>query len=331
MAARETVAERGGRSRSPEATIQIPVSGGPVSRSTRKILYSVESVLLPVAEQLIRPLPFTVQRAVGRGLGRLVWVASPRRRLAIENVRLGLGVERAEARRIARASHLHLGRALVEILTVRSFLEPGRSQHLELIDLGHLQNALAKGRGALIVTAHIGNWELAAIRQAQAGIPLKALGRVPTSPHFTKRLKAIRTATGNDWLPPNRTLLHAAKELRRGGCVAMAIDQFTRSDPKLKVDFLGRPTTVSAAVYELSVRFRTPVVPCVCYPRPDGGYDVVYHPAEEPIASGSRGEQVRELALRCLALVENWIRNAPDTWFWFHNMWKDPASRAGRH
>lgn len=311
--------------------MQKTVSGVSVSQSSRNILYGLESVLLPLAEHLIRRLPFPVQRSIGGALGRLVWLLSPRRRLAIENARLGLGLQTAEARRIARASHLHLGRALVEILTVRSFLEPGREGLLELVDLHHLQDALAKGRGALIVTAHLGNWELAAIRQAQAGIPLKALGRVPTSPHFTKRLKAIRRATGNDWLPPHRTLLHAAKELRRGGCVAMAIDQFTRSEPKLQVDFLGRPTTVSAAVYELSARLRTPVVPCVSYPRAKDGYQVVYHPAEEPLESGSRDEQVRELALRCLALVENWIREAPDTWFWFHNMWKDPDARSGRH
>jgi KDO2-lipid IV(A) lauroyltransferase len=290
-------------------------------------LYGLEAALLSAAETLVKPLPFGAQRALGRELGWLCWLLSPRRRLAIENARAALGVDDREARRLARAAHLHLGRGIVEFLTTSSFAEPERARLLTLEGFEHLRAAHAEGRGTFVVTGHIGSWELGALRQAMEGIPIKALGRVPKNPYFARRLAANRAMGGNEWLPANRTLLHAAKELQRGGCIAMAIDQFTRSEPRLDVEFLGRPTMVSTAVFELAVRFDCPVVPSVTYPKADGGYRIVYHEAERPAGVGERDEQVQDLARRCLRVVEGWVRAAPETWFWFHDLWKDPGAK----
>jgi len=270
----------------------------------------------------LRPLTIGGQLRMGAVLGRLAWLFSPRRAMSVENARRALGVDETEARRIARASHLHLGRSVVEFLTSTSYLEPKRAGLLEPDNLEHIQKASDEGRGVILVTAHLGNWELGAIKQALEGVPILALGREPKNPYLARRLQANRKLCGNEWLPRNRTLLYAAKALKKGRCVAMAIDQHTRSEPRIKTEFLGRPAVLSTAVFELAVRLGCPVVPAVTFPKVGGGYRLVYHPPFHASETGDRDERVRELAGRCHRLAESWIRGAPDSWFWFHDLWK---------
>lgn len=91
--------------------------------------------------------------------------------------------------------------------------------------------------------------------------------------------------------------------------------------------FLGRPARLATAVFELAVRLDCPVVPCVTIPKPQGGYRIVYYPSLRASDGGSREEKVRDLAGRCHRLAEGWIRRRPETWFWFHDLWKSERDR----
>ncbi len=219
---------------------------------------------------------------------------------------------------------------MVEFLTSTSYLEPPRSELLEVENFEPVRAAHAEGRGLVLVTAHLGNWELGAIKQALAGIPLLALGREPKNPYVARRLQANRKLCGNEWLPRKKTLLYAAKGLKSGRCVAMAIDQHTRSDPRIRTEFLGRPAMLSTAVFELAVRLGCPVVAVETIPKARGGYRVVYSPVLRAAESGDREERVRELAGRCHRRVEEWVRARPDTWFWFHDLWKGDDGESAR-
>ena len=303
-------------------TSTVGVSMRPRRSRFKKILYRPEAVLLAALSLALRPLTLANQLRVGAALGRLAWLVSPRRDLSIDNARRALGVGEDEARRVARAAHLHLGRSIVEFLTARSYLEPERAASLEVEHFEHLQRAYDEGEGVIVATAHLGNWELLGVKQALEGVPLLVLGREPKNPFVARRLEATRRLCGNQWLPTNRGLLRAVKGLKAGRCLGTAIDQHTRSNPKITSEFLGRPAVLSTVVFELAVRLGCPVVPCVTIPKAGGGYRLVYHPPLRASKTGDRDERVRELAGRCHRVVESWIRERPGTWFWFHDLWK---------
>lgn len=305
--------------------------GGPKKKHrsrVKRFFYRPEAALMVLVSHALRPLSLRGQLRAGRFFGRLFWFVSPRRAKTIAAIRDVLQVDEAEARRVARASHFHLGRLIVELLTAPSYLEPKRSALLEVEHFEHMKRAHAAGRGVVLVTAHVGNWELLAIKQALLEIPLLVLGREPNNPYMAARLEASRRLCGNRWLPRQGSLFGAAKGLKSGQCVATAIDQHTRSEPKMKGDFLGRQADLSTAVFELAVRMGSPVVPCVSIPKPYGGYRIIYHPPLHASDSGTRDERVRDLASRCHRVAEAWIQQNPDTWFWFHDLWKAGPTEA---
>lgn len=283
----------------------------------------LEAGILLLLSSLLRPFPARLRVAVGRAMGRLGHALDRHhRRLARRNVALSLELSEEQAAPIARAAFEHFGRVLVECLTMPAYLRPRARALFEAEGLEHLARAHALGKGVIVFSAHMGNWELVAQQQALAGFPMDFIARPLDNPWLERAFNRWRELPGNRVLGKHGALRRAVRSLKQGRCLAILIDQNVRVPPRLYLPFFGRNATTTPTLGHLALRLGSPVIPVVSIPRPEGGYRIVYHPPLEPPSQGTERERVRAMTARATTIIEGWIRENPGTWLWLHNRWK---------
>jgi len=275
-------------------------------------------------------LPMPAALAVGRGLGTAAHalLATPRR-LAVAHMGLAFPeLDLATRRRLVRATFRHAGQAFAELSLFETILR--RPDYIRLEGVEALDTALARGRGAIAVTGHVGNWELLAAWAAAIGYPITVVVRRVNDLRFHSLIVRFRAAAGVEVLVRDdpRFVAAVADALRRNRVVAMLIDQDTRG-AGVFVPFFGRPAHTPPGAALLALRARVPVVTVFIERRPEGGHLVRVSPVPAELPRGREG--VRELTARLTAAIEAQIRRSPAEWVWWHERWrKQPSAAAMR-
>jgi len=275
-------------------------------------------------------LPMPAALAVGRGLGTAAHalLATPRR-LAVAHMGLAFPeLDLATRRRLVRATFRHAGQAFAELSLFETILR--RPDYIRLEGVEALDTALARGRGAIAVTGHVGNWELLAAWAAAIGYPITVVVRRVNDLRFHSLIVRFRAAAGVEVLVRDdpRFVAAVGDALRRNRVVAMLIDQDTRG-AGVFVPFFGRPAHTPPGAALLALRARVPVVTAFIERRPEGGHLVRVAPVPAELPRGREG--VRELTARLTAAIEAQIRRSPAEWVWWHERWrKQPSAAAMR-
>ena len=275
-------------------------------------------------------LPMPAALAVGRGLGTAAhaMLATPRR-LAVAHMGLAFPeLDLATRRRLVRATFRHAGQAFAELSLFETILRLPDYVRLEGVEA--LDTALARGRGAIAVTGHVGNWELLAAWAAAIGYPITVVVRRVNDLRFHSLIVRFRAAAGVEVLVRDdpRFVAAVGDALRRNRVVAMLIDQDTRG-AGVFVPFFGRPAHTPPGAALLALRARVPVVTAFIERRPEGGHLVRVAPVPAELPRGREG--VRELTARLTAAIEAQIRRSPAEWVWWHERWrKQPSAAAMR-
>ncbi len=275
-------------------------------------------------------LPMPAALAVGRGLGTAAHalLATPRR-LAVAHMGLAFPeLDLATRRRLVRATFRHAGQAFAELSLFETILR--RPDYIRLEGVEALDTALARGRGAIAVTGHVGNWELLAAWAAAIGYPITVVVRRVNDLRFHSLIVRFRAAAGVEVLVRDdpRFVAAVGDALRRNRVVAMLIDQDTRG-AGVFVPFFGRPAHTPPGAALLALRARVPVVTAFIERRPEGGHLVRVSPIPAELPRGREG--VRELTARLTAAIEAQIRRSPAEWVWWHERWrKQPSAAAMR-
>jgi KDO2-lipid IV(A) lauroyltransferase len=271
-----------------------------------------------------RWLPRTLLRSLGAASGRLAFGLDRRhRRVTLDNLARAYGalIGRRALHRIARDCWRHFGRITLDTLHLAQ-LEPDRLRALvEQQGLEHVRAAYARGKGVLLFTGHFGHWELAAMVQGYCGLPMLLVARPLDNPRLESMLSRLRERPGNEVVHKRRAVRRILHALNQGGGVAIVIDQDARHEG-IFVPFFGRPASTTPTLALLALRSGATIIPSYTVPRSDGSYHIVY---EEPIAftpSGNRDADIRELTMRCTAILEGWVRRQPEMWLWMHRRWK---------
>jgi KDO2-lipid IV(A) lauroyltransferase len=282
-----------------------------------RILYRI----LAAASAVVRRLPLGAARALGAILGHVAWhVLRRERRRAIDNLAQAFPEWPPGKRRAtARAMFHHLGKLLFEMLWLPSFDAALRDRTTEVVGLEQFLALMKRGRGAIAITAHHGNWEWAAHCVASYGIDLTALQRERNEADINRFITELRAGAGIRTIDRGSTA--AAREmiqsLRRGGLLAFLIDQNIRAE-SAKVPFFGRPALTPLGPAKLAIRTETPII-CIFTERRGAKYVLTFH---EPIEV-TRADDPIALTARITADIEAQIRRAPEQWVWLHDRWRE--------
>jgi len=276
--------------------------------------------LLRLLRAVVCALPERWVRRLGRWLGRLAFsVLRIRRRVAVGNLRAALGLRAPEARRLAARVYAHLGTGTLELLRVSRLDEEQAASLLGPRGLAQLRLLLSEGRGLLVLSAHLGHWDLLACASARSGIPVAVVTRSIKQGALNRFWMEDREACGVRLLPAAGSAREILKALRRGSAVAMLIDQHEPGGEV--VSFFGRPASTSTALARLARATRVPVVPVFLVRRGDGFVLDVGEPVPLRWTQDRRGD-LHRATQQLTTVVEEAIARCPEQWLWLHRRWK---------
>ncbi len=249
------------------------------------------------------------------------------------NLHLALGAEAtpAELARIARGVRLHAARQLYEWTRLAAGPR-NRSWLAERVrcdaSIAILEREFAHGRGVIVVTAHLGNWELAAVALRERGFDGVVVGRERERDPTRRFLSDLRRAWGLETVPQDTRARPLLRVLAGGGIVGLLADLEVRRIAGQFLPFFGVPALTMTAPAALARAASLPLVPVRCTLDADGVYRLA---VEEPLALDATLAPRRatlELTGRLNAVYERWIRAAPAQWAWHQPRWR---TRPGEH
>jgi KDO2-lipid IV(A) lauroyltransferase len=192
-----------------------------------------------------------------------------------------------------------------------------------------LEQARAEGRGVMLVTAHMGNFDLAALSLTAQGVRLQALSVADPPPGF-QLLNRLRQEAGVEVTPITEAAIRqAVQRLKGGGLVFTGVD-YPYGPGREPLRFFGRPALLPTGHVRLALMTGAWLMAVGVQHWEGQGYVLRVEPPLEPVRRGKRQEDVRDLAERVLAILEGWIRETPDQWFMFLPVWPDLLERPAR-
>jgi Kdo2-lipid IVA lauroyltransferase/acyltransferase len=231
-----------------------------------------------------------------------------------------------------RAVYRHCCRLVVEMLHMPRRLHVERWPHyLDWPESGRLLNALTSGRPLLLVTGHLGNWELGNFLLGLLGVRSSAIARRLDNPHLHRFVKRFRVRTGQTILDKHADYERIQAVLAEGGTLGVLADQDAGARGPF-VPFFGRPASTTKAVALLSLEHRAPIlvlgVQKVAEPF---RYRLTVEDTIHPEEYDARPDAVVAITARFTAALERMIRRHPEQYFWLHRRWKhQPKARAAR-
>jgi KDO2-lipid IV(A) lauroyltransferase len=281
-------------------------------------------LLVWAALAFVSRLPLGLARGLGAGFGRLAFaLAAGERRKALASLGRAFPERSAPERHaLARACFRHLGMAVFEAGATAAL-----DRQLERLvrwpeeDRRVLEGALARGKGVVFISGHVGNWELLARRVARAGFPSQSIAKETTDPRLTALVERFRAQGGvrSIWRGQEGAARAMLRALKAGEILGLLIDQDTRVQ-SLFVPFFGELAATPRAAADLALRTGAAVVVGFCQ-REGEGYRLWME--EVPYTAGEdREADALALTTALSQRIEAAIRRAPEQWVWMHQRWK---------
>ena len=279
--------------------------------------FNFSAVLLRLFIVTIKKLPYRFVVKLGSFLGTVLWFFSFKRVNRLESrcvSSLGVGV--TLSRKIIRDSYANMGRIFCEFFSLKSREEA--AQLVSIIGEDNLREALKKGQGAIIMTAHLANWEIAAAALCHIGYPFNV---IYTPQRNTAGIEDIyreqrELVCGMGLIPSEGAgMKEVFKVLKRGEILCILQDLDARSDGVIS-EFLGLPASVHTGLIKLSRRFNCPIVPARAVRDKNGKNFLLFYP---PLSL--EGDMEKSLYM-CNNIVESWVREHPDQWMWILDRWE---------
>jgi KDO2-lipid IV(A) lauroyltransferase len=287
---------------------------------------------------------YAVLRAFAAMLGLLSWRAatnlagsigtlfySPlgiRRRVAEKQIAAAFPeFSSREVKRVARESYRHLGRVAAETALLSRLDTRGVLEHVQSADGFELiAKRVAEGRGAIVLTGHLGNWELGGAAVAANGMPIDVVARLMGNSLFDEYLTRTRARLGMTVVRDRDAVRQTARSLRAGRVIAFLVDQSGLHLASSFINFFGRPAKTPRGPAVFALRLNAPVFFGVSIRLPDGRYHI--HVREIVTErTGDTDHDVDAILNEYSRLLEHYVREAPEQYFWQHRRWKrQPAS-----
>jgi KDO2-lipid IV(A) lauroyltransferase len=254
---------------------------------------------------------------------------SKRDRLALRNLRATFAEKSdSELRAILDECWHHFGREALGYVRMQSMPLEEIAARFTFVGRHHLDDALARGKGAVIISAHFGSWEAGGLAVLSLIPDVTTVARPLDNELLEREAIALRARTGADVVDKRRAARPLMKALSENGAIILLPDQAVLPREGILVPFLGRPAWTTDAPAKMALRHGSTIVFAFCIPDGSG------HRMEfvESVPTDQLGEEEREvLALtgRINDVLSLRIAAHPELWLWMHDRWKGTASAHG--
>ena len=285
----------------------------------------LEFVLVWAAVKLLSLPPRSVARRMGACIGRLALLLTPRlARVGDLNLRLAFPEKSAaERQQILRKLYRNLGWLLAEFCQMPRYTPEATRSFIRYEGLEYYLAARDKGKGVLILTGHLGAWELSSFYHSLMGYPMSIVIRRLDNPLVDNLVNHIRCLHGNQVLHKDDFARGLLASMRRGETVGILMDTNMTPPQGSFVDFFGQPACTGSGLARIAMKTGARVLPgFLLWEEATQQYVLRFGP---PLCVAETGD-VEADALTNTALftkvIEDYIRQYPDQWLWVHRRWK---------
>lgn len=185
------------------------------------------------------------------------------------------------------------------------------------------EKAKAEGRGTIVVTPHLGNWEMLVFSYSALETPISYLARPLDNPKIENLTVNLRTRFGNRPINKTNSVMPAVEVLRKGEILGILADVNAHPKEGVFVPFFGVPACTSTGVAMIALRANAIIIPvCGVWDAETERYKIIHGDVIEPARTGDRKQDVLETTAAFTAVIEKFIRQYPDQWIWIHKRWK---------
>lgn len=295
-----------------------------MARRWHKLKDAAIYVLVVATGFIVRQLPRSASLRLGAGLGDMVYRTVKRRRqIALKNLSMALGSEKSkdELEYIARSSFQNMGKTLVEFLSTPRYSAERLRSLVRIEGMENVQQAMAKGKGIIFISAHLGNWELTFHIMSRAIGSLSAVAQSFKYHRLDRLVNSYRTRYGGQVTKKEMAVKQSLRLLRQGQEVAFLGDQ-DAGDNGVFIDFFGIPASTPRGPIMLAMRTGASIINILDIRQEDDSHLITISEPVELQISGDLEKDVEFNTARFVKYLEKTVREHPCQWLWMHNRWK---------
>lgn len=263
-------------------------------------------------------------RRIAGILGDLVYrLDAKHRNIALNNLALAFGNVKSQGQieAIARQVFSNLFLIIFEIGWMMHWKPIQIQRKVQFSGWDNYRRTLRKGRGALMLLAHTGNWELLPVVVPNVGVPVNVLYRPLDFKPLDRFFRDIRSRLGARMISTRRSARKVLRALEHNEVVAVLMDQNVDWYEGVFVDFFGRRAATNKGFAMLALKTGVPVLPMFIIREKDR-FRVEVWPEIPLIRTGDRTKDIEQNTQQYNDVIEQFVRKYPDQWFWVHQRWK---------
>jgi len=279
-------------------------------------------ILYKIGQFIALHFPLKIAYKLAVFVSDLHYIVADKDRLAVKENLKAIFPEKSdrEINRIRIRMFRNFAKYLVDFFRFSKIDNEYTKRNIRLENIHYIDEALSKGKGAIILSAHIGNWELGSVVVAVLGYPLWIVAlphkhkNVNNFFNFQRQLKGIKV------IPLGRAVRRCLNILKDNGIVALAGDRdFTEKG--IVLDFFGKPTFLPEGPAAFCLKTGAPIVPAFMLRDKDDKFTLrIGKPLEGAISNNDK-KYLQELIIRYKTIIEDYIRSYPEQWYMFRRFW----------
>ncbi len=296
----------------------------------------VYRILLKFAIWLINAMSWRMAYLFAWGMANFAWLIRLYHKTVFKNLNLAFGKEKSqeEIKRIARGTYHNLARYGVELLRCYRLSQETIDGMFTIEGRENLDRALARGKGVMTISGHLGNFMLMGTKLAQEGYSFGALYREVRDKKVARLIKDMQS-TINIYsipaLPAHRAVKESLRWLRGNKILLLQQDRnFFEDKGAIWVDFFGQPAATAPGTVTLARRSGATLLPMFVV-RKEGneGYTIVIDPPVELELTGDKEKDILINTQKFTRIIEDYVRKYPTQYFWIYKRWRGLSKRRG--
>ncbi len=295
----------------------------------RKLIRQHLYILLVLINKIIILLPLTAALGVGKFFGFLAYLILPKySKIAKENLTRAFGSEKTpqEINKIALNVFCNLGMSAAEILSMPK-IKRRSDKIIYSAGFEKIDNALKQKKGAIVVSAHFGNWELLPIYFMSRGYPSNFIARRLYYEKYDEWVKLMREHAGANVIYREESPRKIIEVLKKNELLGIMPDQDIDSIDGVFVNFFNRPAYTPSAPAAIAMKMGCPILPCFIVREGPLRHKIIIEDPVPLVNTGNQDEDVKTNTQRWSSVVESYIRKYPEQWVWMHKRWKTKSGQ----
>ena len=270
-------------------------------------------------------LPRRAARAMGAGIGAVIWTLLGRlRNVGLRNLELAFPEKTVEERRrILRTLYRTLGWQIAEFCKMSGYTLESASRFIRYDGLENYVKARDKGKGVLVLTGHLGAWELSSFYHSLRGMPMSLVIRRLDNPLVDAYVNGIRCLHGNHVIHKDDFARGLLTAMHNGETVGILMDTNMTPPQGVFVPFFGVDACTASGLARVALRTGAAVLPgFLLWEESEKRYVLRFGEELELVRTGNAQEDVLANTALFAKTTEDYIRRYPEQWLWVHRRWK---------